>query len=193
MQSSAYNEAIAHFSKSIDLADGLSSGPAQSAQRLRLQTLYGFALLHGRGQGSPDAIAAFARACDLASSTEDAAARFSAFYGMASGTLARAELSLLRRVAGAFLDDAQRSPDAPENGIARRVFGVSCWSRGDYVGAKPYFEQALTIYNLHEKDRSLAPVSATILGSLVCSILHWSLGPSGKSNEHCCSSKRRLR
>ena len=179
VQSSAYNEAIAHFGKSIDLADGLSSGPAQSAQRLRLQTLYGFALLHGRGQGSPDAIAAFARACDLASSTEDAAARFSAFYGMASGTLARAELSLLRRVAGAFLDDAQRSPDAPENGIARRVFGVSCWSRGDYVGAKPYFEQALTIYDLHEKDRSLAPrfgYDPGVVGMFYLALVAWPFG-----------------
>jgi len=179
VQSSAYNEAIAHFGKSIDLADGLASGPAQGAQRLRLQTLYGFALLHGRGQGSQDAIAAFARACELASSTEDAAARFSAFYGMASATLARAELSLLRRVAEAFLDDAQRSPNAPEHGIARRVFGVSCWSRGDYVGAKPYFEQALAIYDLHEKDRSLAPrfgYDPGVVGMFYLAMVAWPFG-----------------
>src|SRR5262249_7291859 len=76
---SANNEAIAHLEKAISLADGLADGPAQRLLRLRLQTTYGHALLHGRGHSQPETIAAFARARELAAGIEDPAARFSAY------------------------------------------------------------------------------------------------------------------
>src|SRR5262249_41604476 len=56
---SANNEAIAHLEKAISLAEGLADGPAQRLLRLRLQTTYGHALLHGRGHSQPQTIAAF--------------------------------------------------------------------------------------------------------------------------------------
>src|SRR6266568_1656149 len=59
---SANNEAIAHLEKAISQAGGLADGPAQRLLRLRLQTTYGHALLHGRGHSQPETIAAFARA-----------------------------------------------------------------------------------------------------------------------------------
>src|SRR5205823_1101501 len=49
LDKSANNEAIAHLEKAISLAEGLADGPAQRLLRLRLQTTYGHALLHGRG------------------------------------------------------------------------------------------------------------------------------------------------
>src|SRR5262249_33491059 len=78
----ANNEAIAHLERGTSLAEGLADGPAQRLLRLRLQTTYGHALIHGRGHTHPDSIAAFARARQLAAETEDIAARFSAYYGM---------------------------------------------------------------------------------------------------------------
>src|SRR6266566_4818826 len=56
---SANNEAIAHLEKAIGLAEGLANGPTERLLRLRLQTTYGHALLHGRGHTHPDSIAAF--------------------------------------------------------------------------------------------------------------------------------------
>src|SRR5262249_47146408 len=60
IRSSAYNEAIAHLEKALSLADRL--GPEPTPRRLQLQTAYGYALLHGRGQTAKETSAAFARA-----------------------------------------------------------------------------------------------------------------------------------
>ncbi len=120
LNSSALNEAIAHLEKALGLAQQLADGPAQRGLRLRLQITYGNALLHSRGQASPESSAAFARAREIAAGIEDPANRFSAYYGLWTGSFARAELTPMRDVAEAFLKDVQRCPECPEAGIAHR-------------------------------------------------------------------------
>jgi class 3 adenylate cyclase/predicted ATPase len=153
---SANNEAIAHLEKAISLAEGLADGPAQRLLRLRLQTTYGHALLHGRGHSQPETIAAFARARQLAAGIEDAVARFSAYYGMWMGSFVRADLAPMREVAALSLRDARHSPGSPAAGRALHVYGVTCWFQGDYAGARTHLEQALAAYD-HERDHRLAP------------------------------------
>jgi class 3 adenylate cyclase/predicted ATPase len=153
---SANNEAIAHLEKAISLAEGLADGPAQRLLRLRLQTTYGHALLHGRGHSQPETIAVFARARQLAAGIEDAVARFSAYYGMWMGSFVRADLAPMREVAVLSLRDARHSPGSPAAGRALHVYGVTCWFQGDYAGARTHLEQALAAYH-HERDHRLAP------------------------------------
>ncbi len=153
---SANYEAIAHLEKAISLAEGLPDGPAQRLLRLRLQTTYGHALLHGRGHSQPETIAAFARARELAAGIEDAAARFSAYYGMWLVSFVRADLAPMREVAAASLRDAQQSPGLPAAGRAHHVFGVTCWFQGDYTAARTHLERALAAYE-HERYHHLAP------------------------------------
>jgi class 3 adenylate cyclase/predicted ATPase len=153
---SANNEAIAHLEKAISLAEGLADGPAQRLLRLRLQTTYGHALLHGRGHSQPETIAVFARARQLAAGIEDAVARFSAYYGMWMGSFARADLAPMREVAVLSLRDARHSPGSPAAGRALHVYGVTCWFQGDYAGARTHLEQALAAYD-PERDHRLAP------------------------------------
>jgi class 3 adenylate cyclase/predicted ATPase len=156
LERSANNEAIAHLEHAISLAEGLADGPAQRLMRLRLQTTYGHALLHGRGHSQPETIAAFARARELAAGIEDIAARFSAYYGMWLVSFVRADLAPMREVAVACLRDARHSPGLPAAGRALHVFGVTSWFQGDYVGARTHLEQALAAYD-HERDRHLTP------------------------------------
>jgi class 3 adenylate cyclase/predicted ATPase len=146
---SANNEAIAHLEKAMSLAEGLADGPAQRLLRLRLQTTYGHALLHGRGHSQPETIAAFARARELVAGIEDAAARSSAYYGMWMVSFVRADLAPMREVAVASLRDAPHSPGS-------HIFGVTCWFQGDYAGARAHLEQALAAYD-HERDHHTAP------------------------------------
>ena len=153
---SANNEAIAHLEKAISLTEGPADGPAQRLLRLRLQTTYGHALLHGRGHSQPETIAAFARARELAAGIEDTAARFSAYYGMWLVSFVRADLAPMREMAVASLRDATHSPRLPAAGRPHHVFGVTCWFQGDYVGARSHLEQALAAYD-HEQDHHLAP------------------------------------
>jgi class 3 adenylate cyclase/predicted ATPase/ABC-type transport system involved in cytochrome c biogenesis ATPase subunit len=149
LERSANNEAIAHLEKAISLAQGLADGPAQRLLRLRLQTTYGHALLHGRGHSQPETIAAFARARELAAGIEDTAARSSAYYGMWMVSFVRADLAPMREVAAASLRDAPHSPGS-------HIFGVTCWFQGDYVGARTHLEQALAAYD-QERDYHVAP------------------------------------
>jgi class 3 adenylate cyclase/tetratricopeptide (TPR) repeat protein len=153
---SANNEAIAHLEKAISITGGLADGLAQRLLRLRLQTTYGHALIHGRGHTHPDSIAAFARARELAAETEDIVARFSAYYGMWMVSFARADLAPMREVAAAFLRDARHPFGSSGKGRALHVFGVTCWFQGDYAGARAHLEQALAAYD-HERDQSAAP------------------------------------
>jgi class 3 adenylate cyclase/predicted ATPase len=153
---STNNEAIAHLEKAISLAEGLADGPAQRLLRLRLQTTYGHALLHGRGHSQPETIAVFARARQLAAGIEDAVARFSAYYGMWMGSFVRADLAPMREVAVLSLRDARHSPGSPAAGRALHVYGVTCWFQGDYAGARAHLEQALAAYD-PERDHRLAP------------------------------------
>ena len=100
LHSSAYNEAIAHLEEALSIADGLPDSSNQRLVRLRIQTAYGYALFHGRGISLPETIAAFAKARKLATEVEEVSARFSAYFGLWSGSLCRADLAPMQEVAG---------------------------------------------------------------------------------------------
>jgi class 3 adenylate cyclase/predicted ATPase/ABC-type transport system involved in cytochrome c biogenesis ATPase subunit len=153
---SANDEAIAHLEKAIRLAQGMADSPAQRLLRLRLQTKYGYALLHGRGHSRPETIAAFSRAWELAAGVEDIAEKFSAYYGIWMGSFSRGDVAEMRQVAMAFLHDAQHSPGSLGKGRALHVFGVTCWFEGDYASARMHLQQALTAYD-SERDQHPAP------------------------------------
>jgi class 3 adenylate cyclase/predicted ATPase len=174
---SAYNEAIAHLEKAINLAEELADGPAQRLLLLQLQTTYGHALLHGRGHSQPETIAAFARAKELAGGVEDTAAKFSGHYGMWIVSFVRADLAQMREAALASLRDAQHSPGLPA-ARALHVFGVTCWFQGDYAGARTHLEQALAAYDderLHDLASRFVFDDSVVAMSWLAVVL-WPLG-----------------
>jgi predicted ATPase len=70
LRRSAFQEAIAHLGKAIEMADKAGEGAPRatavlSSQRLKLQTSYGQAMIHARGYSAPETTAAFARAREL--------------------------------------------------------------------------------------------------------------------------------
>jgi predicted ATPase len=152
---SAYVEAIEHLTKAIGLAESLPDGPAERRRRLRLQIDYGQALISSRGHGALETTAAFARAEELATGDEDATERFSARYGMWTGSFVRGEPEPMRALSEAFLRDAARYPGSPELVMGHRVVGMSRWYGGDYIGAREHLEHALASYD-RERHRSLA-------------------------------------
>jgi predicted ATPase len=147
MNSSAFNEAIAHIRHALSLAEELPESPAQRLLRLRLQTTYGYALLHSRGQPAPETVAAFAKARQLADGVDDIRARLSAFWGLAVGSIVRGELTPMRQAAEAFMHDAQYWPGSLEAAIGHRLLGISCWFQGHYVAARLHLEQAVAGYD----------------------------------------------
>ena len=188
LRRSAFQEAISHLGKAIEMADKAGAAatadqPVQRLSRMRLQTTYGYALLHGRGHASLETRAAFTRACELAAGVEDAAERFSAYYGLWSDSFVRAELSSMRGASEALLSDAQHWPRSLEAAVAHRIVGTTLWFQGEYVGARAELEQALAAYD-PERDRHLSSRFAYDVGvqaGVVLALVLWALGQINQS------------
>src|SRR5262249_41698686 len=95
LRRSAFQEAIAHLGKAIEMADKVGeaarhataetrstvkSAAGARERRLKLQTSYGQALIWTSGYGAPETRAAFARARELAGQFADLGERFVALH-----------------------------------------------------------------------------------------------------------------
>ena len=105
LRRSAFQEAIAHLGKAIAMAEARAgAGEKEKAgDKLKLQVALGNALMTVRGQGAPEAQAAFERARVTASAVENAPERLSVTYGLYAGAYLRGELGPMREHATAFL------------------------------------------------------------------------------------------
>ena len=130
LRRSAFKEATADLGKAIEMADKMAQAAhataTQGDDRLRLQISYGNALISARGYGAQETTAAFARARELVAQAEDAADRFSAYYGLWVGPLTRGELAPMRRscrpsCAIASTNQRRRKPASPTALLAQRT------------------------------------------------------------------------
>ena len=146
---SAFQEAMTHLRKAIEMADKVLSSPdpsatrkaAVSSQRLKLQTSYGQAVMWSRGFSSEESSAIFTRARQLAEGSE----RFDAYYGSWLGSISRGELVVARETAETFRREAEQVTQMEEVAVARRVLGTTCFAQGDFAEAVTNFEEALRI------------------------------------------------
>jgi class 3 adenylate cyclase/predicted ATPase len=147
---SAFKEAAAHLGKAIELADKLAAtapSAAPTSNRLRLQTSLGNALIWAKGHQAPETSAAFARARELASRSEDASERFSAYYGLWVGHLNRCEPAPMRESAELFLREAAARPDCPETLMGHRISGLTCFYFGDFANAHEHIQKTVELYD----------------------------------------------
>src|SRR5262249_53492977 len=102
--------------------------------------------LYAKGHHAPDTSAAFARARELASRMEDASERFSAYYGLWIGHLARCEPAPMREMAHVFLREATARPDCPEILVAHRISGTTSFYFGEFAGAHNDYQKSIGLY-----------------------------------------------
>jgi predicted ATPase len=153
LRRSAFQEAISHLGKAIEMADkegggkpGGTTRPAttSASERLKLQTSYGQALLWSKGYADREAKAAFARAEKLASGIQDSVERFKIYYGQWLGNLLRSEHKSAQLLAEALLYDAEVGNRIPEAAVCRRILGLTRHVQGAFVEAQALLERALT-------------------------------------------------
>jgi class 3 adenylate cyclase/predicted ATPase len=154
LRRSAFQEAIAHLGKAIDMADKAADAgtrraeaAAPSSQRLKLQTEYGQAVMWSRGYASGDSEAAFARARALAAGIDNAAERFAAYHGQWIGSLLRGEMRKAREAAETFLHEAESEQRLTELVTARRSLGLTCLYMGEFTAAQEQLSQSLADYD----------------------------------------------
>ncbi len=185
LRRSAFVEAIGHFRRASDCAGSLPDVPAVRHIRLRLQIACGNALAASRGSHDAETTATFARARELAVSFPEASERFSAYFGLWAGHHVRGEIVQMRELAEAFLNDAARHKGSPELCVAHRVYGVTNWFQGDFVGARTHLEEALSNYD-PERDRDLAYRFGGDLGvaaMVYLALVLWPLGEVARARK----------
>jgi class 3 adenylate cyclase/predicted ATPase len=185
LRRSAFQEAIAHLGKAIEMAD---SGGRTTARQptvtaavpnlTQLHAAQGVALFAARGGGAPETTEAFARARESASRDEDAPERLAADYGLWVGSYVRGELPSMRACVAAFLSDTEARPDSPEAGVAHRAAGLTCWFAGEYREARGHLERALGLF-LPGRDDDLAfrfGLDPGVAAMVNLAAVSWSLG-----------------
>ena len=155
LRRSAFQEAIAHLGKAIEIADKENGGKAAgvAGQRQQLHVAYGNALFAARGPGARETTEAFARAREAAAGDKYALERLAVDYGLWAGSYLRGELSSMRAYAKDFLSDVDaKTPDSPEAGIAHRTVGITHHFAGEYAEAREHLDRAIALFQPGRDD-----------------------------------------
>jgi len=157
---SAFQEAIAHLGKAIEMADradearaGSIDGYGARRQRLaRMRVSYGNALIAARGYGARETTEAFATVRESVEGDNAVPERLVADYGLWVASYVRGELPLMRAHATAFLRNVETKPDSAEAGVAHRVLGNTHWFAGEYLAARDHLERSLALFHPGRDD-----------------------------------------
>ncbi len=201
LRRSAFQEAIAHLGKAIEMADragAATTAPAAAStatgsQRLKLETAYGQAMMYSKGFAAEETKAAFARAVELAAWSDDFSQRFAAAHGQWTVALVRGELKSAREMASAFLLEAENEGRLVEAGVARRGLALICYLVGDFAPARAHCERALAACE-PERDRETRERFSEDTGCIAMSILattSWQLGEVERARELIEMANRR--
>ena len=186
LRRSAFQEAIAHLGKAIEMADTQSGNeaaalPAAASPRLKLQTSLGQAMIHGRGYSAPETRAAFSRARGLLSGFEDPSERCSVLYGLWVNGYVAGEYSPCRENVDLLLREAENIPRSAEACTAARLNGMTHWLAGQFEVARAELERALGLFDpVRDADffvRFAQDALVSIKSNLALSL--WPLGEAG--------------
>ena len=193
LRRSAFQEAIAHLGRAIEMAD--KAGGADSPrtmgsavatnQRLKLQTDYSQAVMWSKGFAAEETKAVFARAAELAATSDDFSARFATASGQWSMATVRGELSQARELASTFLREAEEAGRVREVGGANCGLAFTAYFLGDFVEAQIRCELTLEACGrvrtteTGERFGEDAGVAATSLLALTA----WQLGEVDRARE----------
>ena len=163
LRRSAFQEAISHLGKAIEMADkggataqqATAGSAAPHRGMTQLHVSYGNALIAARGYGAPETTEAFAKAREASSGDKDAPERLAADYGLWVGSFSRGELGAMRELSATMLRDCERRPQSGEASVAHRMSGVTHWFAGEFVAARGHLERAAAIFD-PERDGDLA-------------------------------------
>jgi class 3 adenylate cyclase/tetratricopeptide (TPR) repeat protein len=191
LRRSAFQEAVAHLGKAIEMAD--KAGGARAAapavaqnvevtvserfRRQRLQVAYGNALIAARGHTAPETTEAFAKVRESVAGGADLLELAAADYGLWVASYGRGELPPMRVHSAAFLEDVAARPDSVEACVAHRVAGSTHWFAGEYREAREHLERAVALFQPGRDDDVAfrfgqdAGVAATLFLALVLWVL----------------------
>jgi predicted ATPase len=196
LRHSAFQEAIAHLSKAIAMADKQaragSQRPASDTaetqevkaeaerrqRRLRLQTAYGQAMIWSKGFVAEETRAAIARAAELVQPSDADLERYQVHYAQWARSFIRGELFAARKLAESFVHEAEADGRGMEAAVAHRTLGQTCLLQGEVSLASNHIQRALALH-VPERDmdaRRIFGSDTGIVATAYLALLTWQLG-----------------
>lgn len=144
---SAHREAIAHFTRGLDLLAMLPDTPERKQHELALQTALAVPLLRTRGYAAPEVANAYGRARELCQQIGEQPALFTVLAGLCSFYMVRVELQAALQLAEQCLRLAQSAQDSALLVEAHFILGVTLFYCGELTAAQEILEQGRSIYD----------------------------------------------
>ena len=200
LRRSAFQEAIAHLGKAIEMADRARttvhprvSDAVAAGQRLKLQTDYGHAVMWSRGFAAAETKSAFSRATELAAKTDDFSVRFTAFEGQCRSAITRGELRSAWELASSFLREAEEAERPAEARAAHRNLGLIAYFRGDFLEAGTHLETALDARSVERQEEAPEGFGDDIpaVATTYLALTSWQLGEVDRARELIDAAHRR--
>ncbi len=150
---SAHQEAIANFTKGLEVIQRIPESPEKTHQEISFHLGLGVQLMTTKGYGSSEAGQSFARAKELCDQLEDSPELFSVLWGLARNSLIRSRVKESYDLGEQLLAIAQRLED-PERLLEAHfaLVGSTFWL-GNMNRARLHGERGFTFYNSEEHQK----------------------------------------
>src|SRR5579863_4765227 len=144
LRRSAFQEAMAHLGKAVEMADKMAEArtPIATAQRAKMQTDYAHALYWGKGQAAAETKAAFDRIRELPAGKVSDEERLSEWRAQWGRSIWGAQLLKAQSLAERLLRDA--GIDNAAKPFGSYAVGTTCLFLGRFADARVHLETALS-------------------------------------------------
>jgi predicted ATPase len=144
------------------------------AQRLKLQTKYGLAVMWSKGYAADETKAAYARVGELAKEMGNVEEPLDAYIARWVRSLFRGELGSAREAVESFLREADRAARPTEAAVAHRFLGFTLLIQGDFAEAWAHLEQTRRI-QVPERDREAKFTDSRVIATSYLAFAAWCL------------------
>jgi predicted ATPase/type II secretory pathway predicted ATPase ExeA len=144
---SAHQEAVAHFTRGLDLLATFPDTPERKRHELALQVALGVPLVRTKGYAASEVAQAYGRARELCQQIGEQPELFTILVGLCSFYLVRAELQTAHMLAEQCLRLAQHAQDPALLVEAHFILGVTLFYRGELTTAQAILERGRAFYD----------------------------------------------
>jgi len=143
---SAYQEAIAHLARGLEILETLPDTAERARQEVDLQTALGLTCMAAKGYATQEVGAAFARARELCKPLDDPSLLGPVLGGSWIYHLARAEFGTAREMAERMLEIGRQTQDPAILASGHHGLGQVLFHTGEFGAARGHLEEAYDLF-----------------------------------------------
>jgi DNA-binding winged helix-turn-helix (wHTH) protein/tetratricopeptide (TPR) repeat protein len=156
---SAYQEAISHLTKGLELLKTLPDTPERVQQELTLQLALSDALITVKGYTVPEVEQTYTRARELCQQLGETPQLVPVLVRLALFYFDRGQFPMARELSGQAMRLAQSVHDPSLLPLAHMALGFTLYAVGEFTSARSHLEQAITLYDPQRHPRLTVPRS----------------------------------